>query len=74
VLTCRRRRAKTKSNPVYYVAITEPSPGVFTSTATPTILTGNNTQNPGDIEVVSVPYPPSIPVTGGFFRVIVSMH
>ena len=27
----------------------------------------------GDIEVVSVPYPLSIPITGGFFRVIVSM-
>jgi hypothetical protein len=50
----------------------------FNSSATPSILTGNNTQNPGNIEAVSVPYPLFVPVTGGyknptFFRITVSM-
>ncbi len=48
------------------------------STDTPTILTGNNTQNPGNIEAVSVPFPLLVPISGGdkkptFFRVNVSM-
>jgi len=43
------------------------------------MLTGDNTQNPGNIEAVSVPYPLLIPVTGGynkptFFRVGVSSN
>jgi hypothetical protein len=48
------------------------------SSATPTLLTGDNVANPGDIEAVSVPYPLFIPVTGGyakptFFRVGVTL-
>jgi hypothetical protein len=47
----------------------------FTSTATPTVLTG--AESFGAIEAVSVPYPSLIPVDGGytkptFFRVRVS--
>ncbi len=47
-------------------------------TTSPTILTGNITQNPGNIEAVSVPYPLFVPISGGdkkptFFRVNVSM-
>jgi len=44
---------------------------------TPTVLTGNDTANPSDVEVVSVPYPLFIPVSGGykkpvFYRVAVA--
>jgi M6 family metalloprotease-like protein len=74
-----RRKDHVAAGLTYTVQFSADMTNWVNSADTPTILTGDNTQNPGDIEAVSVPYPLFVPVTGGgykkptFFRVAVAM-
>jgi PKD domain len=73
-----RRKNHAAAGLTYTVQFSADMSNWVNSADTPTVLTGDSTQNPGNIEAVSVPYPFFVPVTGGykkptFFRVTVSM-
>jgi len=74
-----RRKDHAAAGLTYTVQFSADLTQWVSSTETPTVLTGDGTQNPSEIQVVSVPYLLAIPVLEGyrkptFSRIAISMN